>query len=217
MKNKLFRRILALVMCFVLAESVAVSANALEMPDLNKKGSITVRMHYENTPVPGGELTLYRVARVDDTDQNFTFRLTGSFTEYAGSITDFYSTDSIESMGKFIESNNIPGITVSIDQEGKAVFDNLEIGLYFVIQSEAATGYYPARSFFVSFPVKEGDSYIYDVNATPKTSLEKLPPPPPPQIPDTGIDQWKVPFIAVSGILIFITGLILYRKETVNG
>ncbi len=216
MKNKLFRCILAFVICFVLIGNTVISALALEVPDLNRKGSVTVRMHYENTSVSGGKLTLYRVARVDDTDQNYTFQLTGGFIEYTGYITDFDSTDSIESMEKYIEANNITGITASIDRDGKAVFDNLEIGLYFVIQSEAASGYYPAQSFFVSFPVKEGDSYIYDVNATPKTSLEKLPPPSP-QIPDTGVDQWKVPLIAVSGVLVFIAGWLLYRKETANG
>ena len=58
--------------------------------------------------------------------------------------------------------------TEKIDNRGKAVFLDLEIGLYLIAQEEPAKGYLEVNPFMVTVPMVEGESYIYDVDASPK-------------------------------------------------
>ena len=61
----------------------------------------------------------------------------------------------------------------------------------------------------MSVPAYKEGIYIYDVDATPKLALEKdpnPPPPPPPNIPQTGLTQWPVPVLCVSGLILIAVG-----------
>lgn len=71
------------------------------------------------------------------------------------------------------------GLTRTISGDGAIDFDNLDLGLYLLVQNQAAEGYLKAAPFLVSMPMMEDGTYIYDVIANTKIELEKLPETPP--------------------------------------
>lgn len=69
---------------------------------------------------------------------------------------------------------------MEISDLGVAEFDDLEVGLYLVVQTTAAENYNVINPFLVSVPIQENGSYVYDVDALPKvgTAAKKTPEPP---------------------------------------
>ena len=50
----------------------------------------------------------------------------------------------------------------------------MPLGLYFVKQINTVNGYAPCTSFLVTVPNSDVNGYTYDVNASPKTDIERL-------------------------------------------
>ena len=70
MKKHLISALLALLLLLCLPLSAAA---AHPVPDLTRKGSITITMKYKGKPVSGGTLALYRVGDVHEDDGNYSF------------------------------------------------------------------------------------------------------------------------------------------------
>lgn len=214
------RRIFSVFAMIVLLWALCVTVYAHEVPDLGRKGSISITMHHYGVPVPGGTMTLFRVGEVCEEDGNYSFRLTGDFLECDVSLDSIQSSELPEILAGFVEDNKLEGRTEEINGEAVARFDDLELGLYLLIQYEAAEGYYATKPFVVSVPGKEDGHYIYDVDASPKvdpvTAKPTEPPTEPPatspgdsKLPQTGQLNWPVPLLVVSGLAVFALGWFL--------
>ena len=59
------KRILSMLLILTLMLSLCLSVSALEVPDFDRTGSISIAMTHNGKPVPGGSLTLYRVAALE--------------------------------------------------------------------------------------------------------------------------------------------------------
>lgn len=219
----MIRRILSALCCLMLLSAV-ISASAAEVPDLDRRGSIRVTMTYEDEAVPGGSLTIYRVADVHvENGADYSFRYTADYENCGVSLDDVEDAKTAKALAAYTAENNISGTSVRIDGEGKASFRDLELGLYLLVQQEAAAGYEKASPFLISVPGQEGDSYIYDVDASPKLELEPAPTTAPPStepstpsdIPQTGLNQWPVPVLVISGVLLAALGgyMVLCEKK----
>lgn len=57
---------------------------------------------------------------------------------------------------------------------GNAVCEDLPLGLYFVQQSRAVEGFAPCAPFLVTVPIQTEAGFDYDVDASPKTDVERL-------------------------------------------
>ena len=110
------------------------------------------------------------------------------------------------------------GVEAPVDEQGAVLFDDLPVGLYLLCQTDnqAADGYLPMNPFLISVPFMTDDGYTYHVVADPKCNIDtgttpppSPPPSPPPGIPDTGQDNWPVPVLAISGLLIFAFGWVM--------
>lgn len=69
MRNHLLSVLLALLLLLCLP----LSASAHPVPDLTRKGNITVTMKYKGKPVSGGSLNLHKVGNVHEDDGNYSF------------------------------------------------------------------------------------------------------------------------------------------------
>ena len=78
----------------------------------------------------------------------------------------------------------VPAIAAQqdVNEEGYADITKLPQGLYLVVQTEASHGYEAIKPFLVSIPLRDGNNWIYDVDATPKVCATI---PETPDIPDT--------------------------------
>lgn len=177
---KLQKRVPALLLAVLLLCTACVGAFAHDVPDESKKGTITVTMTYDGRPVPGGALTLYRVGDIAQDDGNYSFVLNDAFKESGADLTDITSDTLAQELARYAANERIEAVgTQRIGNDGTAVFEELELGLYLVVQSQAAAGYYRAAPFLVSVPMMENGKYVYEIDASPKVELEKAPVTPP--------------------------------------
>ena len=71
------------------------------------------------------------------------------------------------------KAGSASGKTVTVGNNGRAVFTDLTLGLYLIVQDTPAAGYEPIRSFLVTVPMWDTEKldYDYDVYANPKPSI----------------------------------------------
>ena len=74
------KRLLSICFVFALLCALCLSAHAaVDVPDESKTGTIRVTMLYNNQPVSGGTLSVYRVGDIHEDDGNYTFVLAEKF------------------------------------------------------------------------------------------------------------------------------------------
>lgn len=185
------------------------------LPDLTRKGCINLTMKYEGNVVSGGSLTIYKIADINFNNSEYNFVLTDKFKDSGESLENIQSSKLASSLYRYSKQNSISGKKQKINSNGNISFDDIELGLYLLVQEEAANGYSKILPFIVSIPMRENGVYIYDVDASPKVEIEKNkqpsdnpnnPPNNPSKLPQTGQLNWPIPVLVVSGILIFIIG-----------
>ena len=204
-----------------------LSVSAHPVPDLERTGSITVTMTYKKKPVSGGKLALYRVGDVHEDDGNYSFVPAEGITGFT--FDNVQSADLAAKLAKYVSTKKISAIkTVTVSSKGTAVFKDLTPGLYLVVQKTAASGYGKASPFLVSLPYLDGEEYVYDVKADPKTELEPTVKPtgaPPTEAPSsdtpsgnrlaqTGQLWWPVPLLICAGLACIVLGLLRRRKNS---
>lgn len=221
------KRLSKLLLAVLLLCTVSVTASAQDVPDLSRKGSITITMRQGETAVPGGSLTLYRVGEVREENGNYSFALTGDFTGCGQSLTNIQSAQLAKNLAQYVADHDLIGTTREIDSSGTVTFPQLTLGLYLLVQNKAASGYHKAEPFLVSVPMQENGAYVYNVNASPKVEVKKTSEPGNPgsknpstpttstsgksqsKLPQTGQLNWPVPVLAVLGMGLFSAGWML--------
>ena len=150
MKNKAKKYgIIMSIVALVLVSILAIQVNAEEPTT----GSITIIAHEQqngdtttNPPMEGIEYTIYKV---DETCED------------------------TRDANNYIEENQIAGISKITGEDGTVVFDNLELGRYFVDVTSVSDGaiydeYY--SDFLIDIPMTnaEGTGWDYDITVEPK-------------------------------------------------
>ena len=218
------KRILSALCSLMLLSVLSITAFAVEVPDFDRKGAISITMAYQGKAVAGGSLTLVRVADVYvENGADYSFRYTQDYADCQVALDNLDDSKTALALAEYSEKNNLPGKKVQIDKEGHITFTELELGLYLLVQQDAADGYEPVSPFLVSVPAMKDGSYIYNVDASPKLALELAPtettepstepptePTTPPQLPQTGLNQWPIPVLAIGGLLLVMLGLAFY-------
>lgn len=211
------RRILSALCCALLCSVMIMTAFAVEVPDYDRRGTISVTMTYQEKAVAGGNLTIYRVADVVRDDGSYLFEYTADFAECEIPVEELSSSRIADELAKIAKKKSIKGITKTINSKGQITFSDVEIGLYLVVQSKAAPGYSAVTPFLVSVPRRENERYIYDVDATPKMDVEPQPTKPTSttpsgRLPQTGQLSWPVPVMLIVGLLFLVGGWHLYTS-----
>lgn len=218
MKN----RISVLLLVLLLVSSLTLSVFAHEAPDLTKPCSLHVAMRYGDTRVNGGTLSCIRVGYVKENGGDYSFcRVVDDLP-----LTELQAPNLAEELKFFAESNGLAENVkpIGTQKAGEVTFENLEAGVYLVLQREPAKGYNAITPFLVTLPYYQDGAYVYNVDASAKTELEKEPaptkpttPPTEPNIPQTGQLKWPVPLLAIVGMLVFALGWSLFfnhRKDS---
>jgi len=178
---------------------------AMDLPDLNRSGTIDVTIRYDGKPVPGGELTLYRVGDIAQEDGNYSFVLTDLFASSGVTLDNLQRPETAKKLSDYAVQQGIVGETKKISKNGKITFDELKPGLYLLVQNKAATGYLKLSSFLVTLPMRETDGYSYHVEAGPKVSPVPTEPTNTEQ-PKTGQPGWPIwTFLCSSAALVVLT------------
>lgn len=205
--KKLLVFLLSLLFCF------PISANAVtEAIDFNKKGSLSVTMECSHGYKSGGTVALYKIADVIWSDDHYTFQYTQAFKDChipLDNIGEDLAAD------EFVEYAYVNSITPqrAVLEDGTALFQDLSLGLYMIIQEEVVEGFNNALPFMVTVPVSNGGAWDYSVDASPKVETEHYEVTVPPDIPQTGQLKWPIPVMAASGVLLFAIGMVLLKRN----
>ncbi len=167
-------RITALFVCVLLICSLSVVSFAHDVPKENQKGKITVQMKYGEDALVGGALTAYRVGQIAQSNGNYYFVKTDEMKNFDGSYVNITSPELADSVFAFVKANKINAYSKAQNKNGKAEFNNMEQGLYLIVQTEASKDYKPLKPFLVSVPMNVNGQYVYEVNAEGKFALEHI-------------------------------------------
>ena len=211
----MLKRTFSLLLALMLLGAVSMTVFAHEVPDYDRPGSISITMAYQEKPVSGGELTLYRVADVSTTNGDYFFTYTADFAACTIPVTELSSSQIASELAAIAKDKKLTGKTQTIDKNGKVTFTDLTIGLYLLVQEKPASGYKKVNPFLVSVPYNDNGHYIYDVDTAPKnlpgmeTEPTTQPTKPGGKLPQTGQTNWPVPVMATVGMLLVMGGLCL--------
>lgn len=166
----------------------------LEKIDQNTKGTITLDFHYEGAPLVGVKVSAYRIAQAkrhfpaQPTYEQYLRALKwNDFQDKSGAIPAGGANaakwaDFAASLANHIHADQVtPDATATSDSNGKASFNDLEVGVYLLLAapftSTAASGEtYMFSPALVTLPSAAGGKLQYAVNAVAK--LEKVVPKP---------------------------------------
>lgn len=198
-KSRFLTGLLSAVMALTLFALPATAANDSKvptMPDLNKTGSITINKYdYKissndprdngespatddkaQKPLDGAEFTIYQVE-----DSSWITNYYASNTTLKDVTVDNYLEDGAIDNSK-IKNNNVVTKTTGPSTEnpgtnhGQAIFNDLPVGLYVVIETNtppAVTS--PTDPFLVSIPMTSATDqtqWLYDVIVNPKNNTQ---------------------------------------------
>ena len=218
---------IALSICLVMPlTSIAVSAAINEFPDLDRKGSLSIRFTSNGEPISdGNKVGIYKVADVIE-DEGYKFVLKDEFSSI-GELPENLDAENetlATKMDKIARDNSLTLYKSSqeLDSDGKVKFTDLEVGLYLVVHTKKTEIKLPDKSrviytinpFIVSIPQNNNGELIYDVSTNPKVApvKEMVPPPTPPDVPQTGQLWWPVIALGTAGMVFIMVGLIRKAK-----
>lgn len=158
--------LLTVILFFCGKGPVAEAANS---PDPTQKGSIEITMQKDGTAVPGGSLTLYQVGKLTEDEGVYSYELLESLQTTGLTLDDLQSPKLAEELAQKVAPTQ--GNKKEIDEAGKIAFTDLELGIYLLVQEEAAKGYSKLGPFLVTVPEVVNGEYIYQVQAGPKIAL----------------------------------------------
>ena len=239
--NKRFKKTLEKVLALVICLSIAITSQTVmsvraayrEMLDIDRKGSISITFTYydESTgktyPVTNGNsVGLFKVANAV-VDNGYKF-VTDSRFATAGDIPseddalDAANLDLAEKMSKIARGYDFDITPKEIDEDGRVRFEDLDVGLYLVLQASQGKGEdnkYVITPFLISIPCRNPDgSLLYDVDAKSKPigiAKEKKPSPPkPPIIPQTSQLWWPVMALGAVGLLFLFAGMVRKKRSS---
>ena len=167
------RKIIILCMTVVLILSCSFPVFAQEF-DPQKTGAISVTLTDQpnKNPIVGAELDVYYVATVGmDAEGNLIYAYTDAFQDSGMDLTDPSLSTKLDA---FVAQHDVSSMKMTTDKNGFADCCDLALGLYFVKQTGSVEGFAPCTPFLVTVPGKDGTDFVYEVNASPKTEVEKL-------------------------------------------
>lgn len=168
----MMRKLVTACLVLLLAFAMPVTAFA-QTYDPNRTGSVSVTLMDQKkvNAIVGAELSAYYVATVKLNESNhLSYDYTESFADCGVALDD----KSLSTVLEDFTEKQTPSAKATTDAQGKAVFDNLPLGLYFVKQTNSVNGYAPCTSFLVTVPMENDGDFEYAVNASPKTESMKL-------------------------------------------
>ena len=153
---------------------ITVDAKENHTVDFSRKGSIEVTLHEmsEDTYVEGAEITIYKIADAYLDGVNLTFKYTDEFSSCSVSLDDLTIDDLSKKITLCVKPESI-GTSLITNDFGTVIFNDLDLGLYLVSQTNKVEGYSNIDSFLVQIPKVIDNSWTYDIIANPKTDIYK--------------------------------------------
>ena len=173
---KKIKYLLLLIITFLISFNSVLANIDDHVVDFNKVGSIniTLKESNNNESISGAELTIYKVANVINENNNLKYVYVDDIKNCDGDLTNLLDNSLTNKINKCIGDKEIATKVDKTNEDGIVNFDNLELGLYLIKQTNNVSGYSNIDSFLVNIPEVIDNKWVYDINAIPKTDIIKL-------------------------------------------
>lgn len=178
MIQKWKQRISSIVLLVTLVLSMNITTFAADFSeiDMGQMGSVTVTVVDKETQnaVPGVAFSLYHVGSIRFLEESLKYVYNEMFEGNGMSLDDLRAEGLADHLANYaLEHEEIIGDMKKTGADGKVCWENLNMGLYLVVQVERVQGRWAAEPFLVSVPFcEEGeDEWTYDVDASPKMEI----------------------------------------------
>lgn len=167
------------IVFIILSLNIGYVANAIELFDLNKKGSLEIYHSYISKPLENVEFSIYKVASLKSTSD---FEISNEFKDYSidfgnlESESDWYLL--VDTLASYIEVDNIkPEGKKKTNAYGKVIFDDLEMGLYLVVGQKITIDdkIYEVKPSLVILPTRDDITNGYNYNLSIKSKCGEIP------------------------------------------
>ena len=164
-----------LTIVILLMSTTKVFANTNNhIVDFEKKGSINITLNdsTNNSVVTGANIKIYKLADAySDNNNNLAFLYHNDLEECINNIEkEILNEETL----KCIYNSNVITENKDTNNLGYTNFDNLQLGLYLIEQTNKVEGYSKIDPFLIYIPQVENNNWIYDIKATPKTDIIRL-------------------------------------------
>ncbi len=154
-------------------------AKDVEALDITKTGKLDITYQYDQEVFENKSIYLYKVADINETGM-LTYQTLYQGNEDPNNLTTSQWSTLASTLSTFQEKNKIPYDKVEItNQEGKASFENLPLGLYLVkVESTKDENYeYNTSPMLLTIPNFDElkNDYLYDIVMVTKTEGKKIP------------------------------------------
>lgn len=178
-KQNKFRILPALLLSIFLIMFAPITASAAEAPDFSQTASLTLGYGINGSAVNGIPVTLYRVADIENGEDGITFKLSGSFREYAIELNDLRTTEEWDALAQTLAAYAIadavaPNGSGESSVDGSLTFDSLSCGMYLAVSEKAETenGIAVFSPALISLPDRdEQNEWKYSVEVYPKGTV----------------------------------------------
>lgn len=159
-----------------------VSANTV---DFNQKGSIMLELveQEHNEKIADANIEIIKIADAKvDLNGNLYYEYVTSLNSCNVDIKDVTKID-VNELTTCI-NDNTDKVSNLTDSNGIVSFNNLDLGLYLVRQTNKLNNYTSIDSYLVTIPTIEDNTWVYDICSVPKTEIQK-------KMEITIIIEWK--------------------------
>ena len=173
---KLIKYLSLFIITFFIGNSLVSADINDHIVDFNKKGtiSITLKDPDDINRIKGAEITIYHVATVSSKNNKLVYTYNDTIKDCKGDLSDLTNESLTSEINKCITDEALPSQKKLTNNEGTVKFENLELGLYLVKQTNNVEGYSNIDPFLVNIPKELDNKWTYDIKAEPKTDIIRL-------------------------------------------
>ena len=137
----------------------------------NREGTLKIQLTDLGTSLEGVEFTAYKIAAAEE--ESGKWIIDEKLASYNPNVnlnmekTASEWDDEATSLAELVKAAELTGVTEKTDAKGGLTFQNLEKGMYLVVQSNAAT-YGNVSSFFIAIPYQVEGVWENEVTVNPK-------------------------------------------------
>ncbi|MCD8118919.1 MAG: hypothetical protein LUE29_05465 [Lachnospiraceae bacterium] len=167
---KLARCATVFLLFLAMVSGAVTSAKAADVTTLetDQTGSVSLILEdSEGKVVTSGAITLYQVAALYLDNGSMAYAYTDAFSGCTAE-PDVTNTALAAELAAYAAENAVSGTTAAVGEDGKVSFEDLELGLYLIVQTTDSDDYETINPFLVTLPMKEDGAWVYAVDASPK-------------------------------------------------
>ena len=163
--------LLTIIVLLLSGVNVFASTNN-NIVDFSRKGRITVTLINEEVNyVEGANIKIYKLATAYSNNSNLDFDYHEDLKLCENAIKENkFDNETVEC----IYSSSVESKELTTNNKGKAIFEDLDLGLYLIEQTNKVDGYSKIDPFLMYIPVNENNGWIYEVDAEPKVDIIRL-------------------------------------------